>query len=146
MPAGSDGKRSLKVCTPADPAMPAEALGLHDCRPGLTPERWACVRQAGEETVSRFRPLARRRFRTSRPFFVLMRTKKPCVRRRRRRFGWNVRFMIADPLVASRKWLRNLDSSEGYRKVSMSLAPFGELRTPSACRRAEPRARSTPAF
>ena len=53
---------------------------------------------AGDETVSRFRPLARRRFRTSRPFFVLMRTRKPCVRRRRRRFGWNVRFMIADPL------------------------------------------------
>ena len=49
------------------------------------------------ETVSRLRPLARRRFNTRRPFFVLIRTRKPCVRLRRRRFGWNVRFMIADP-------------------------------------------------
>src|SRR5579884_3341680 len=31
-------------------------------------------------TVRRFRPLARRRFRTRRPFFVLMRTRNPCVR------------------------------------------------------------------
>jgi hypothetical protein len=32
---------------------------------------------------------------------VLMRTKKPCVRARRWRFGWNVRFplaMMSDPL------------------------------------------------
>ena len=86
----------------------------------MSPPGWcrcvvACLDQAGDETVSRFRPLALRRFRTSRPFFVLMRTRKPCVRRRRRRFGWNVRFMIADPLspeasggetliVAKRPW------------------------------------------
>jgi hypothetical protein len=38
-------------------------------------------------TVSRFRPFARRRFKTRRPFFVLMRTRKPCVRARRRVFG-----------------------------------------------------------
>jgi hypothetical protein len=30
-------------------------------------------------TVRRLRPLARRRFSTSRPFFVLMRTRNPCV-------------------------------------------------------------------
>ena len=30
-------------------------------------------------TVRRFRPLARRRFNTRRPFFVLMRTRNPCV-------------------------------------------------------------------
>jgi hypothetical protein len=46
-----------------------------------------------ELTVSRFRPFARRRFSTIRPFFVLILTRKPCVRRRRRRLGWNVRFM-----------------------------------------------------
>src|SRR5690349_15378753 len=39
------------------------------------------------ETVSRFRPFARRRLRTRHPFFVLMRTRKPCVRLRWRRFG-----------------------------------------------------------
>lgn len=53
-------------------------------------------------TVSRLRPLARRRFSTKRPFLVDMRTKNPCVRRRRRRFGWNVRFM-SRPLRASPK-------------------------------------------
>ena len=40
-----------------------------------------------EETVSRLRPFARRRLSTSRPFLVLMRTRNPWVRRRRRRFG-----------------------------------------------------------
>jgi hypothetical protein len=47
-------------------------------------------------TVSRFLPLARRRFSTKRPFFVLIRTRKPCVRLRRRLFGWNVRFPFID--------------------------------------------------
>jgi hypothetical protein len=43
-------------------------------------------------TVRRLRPLARRRLRTRRPFFVLMRTRNPCVRLRCRLLGWNVRF------------------------------------------------------
>ena len=38
-------------------------------------------------TVRRLRPFARRRFNTSRPFFVLILTRKPCVRLRWRRFG-----------------------------------------------------------
>ena len=41
----------------------------------------------GEDTLMRFRPFARRRFKTMRPFLVLMRTRNPCVRRRRRLFG-----------------------------------------------------------
>jgi len=40
-----------------------------------------------DETVSRLRPFARRRFNTMRPFLVCMRTRNPWVRRRRRRFG-----------------------------------------------------------
>ena len=40
----------------------------------------------------RLRPFARRRASTARPFFVLMRTRKPCVLFRWRLFGWNVRF------------------------------------------------------
>jgi hypothetical protein len=39
------------------------------------------------ETARRFRPFARRRFNTRRPFFVLIRTRNPWVRRRLRRFG-----------------------------------------------------------
>jgi hypothetical protein len=38
-------------------------------------------------TVRRFRPLARRRFSTRRPFFELIRTRNPCAFRRRRVFG-----------------------------------------------------------
>ena len=49
-------------------------------------------------TVSRLRPFARRRFSTSRPFFVLIRTRNPCVFLRWRVFGWNVRLALHDPL------------------------------------------------
>jgi hypothetical protein len=51
-------------------------------------------------TVSRFRPFARRRLRTRRPFFELMRTRNPCARFRRRLFGWNVRLPF---IVSSRR-------------------------------------------
>lgn len=46
------------------------------------------------QAESRFRPFWRRRFRTSRPPFVRMRTRNPCVRFRLRLLGWNVLFMI----------------------------------------------------
>jgi hypothetical protein len=86
-------------------------------------------------TVRRFRPLARRRLRTSRPFLVLMRTRNPCVRFRWRVLGWNVRlpFMCAPDGVESqaiapadrqrrRKRMRRTDNvSEGVRKVSTRL-------------------------
>jgi hypothetical protein len=52
------------------------------------------LRHPSSATVSRFRPFARRRFRTIRPFFVVIRTRKPCVFFRRRVFGWNVRFPL----------------------------------------------------
>jgi hypothetical protein len=45
------------------------------------------------QTVSRFRPFARRRFNTFRPPLVFMRSRNPCVFARRRRLGWNVRFI-----------------------------------------------------
>ena len=54
-------------------------------------------RRYDDETVSRLRPLARRRLSTSRPFLVAIRVRKPCVLARWRRFGWKVRFMIRDP-------------------------------------------------
>jgi hypothetical protein len=41
-------------------------------------------------TVKDLRPLARRRASTFRPFFVLMRDRKPWTLARRRFFGWNV--------------------------------------------------------
>jgi hypothetical protein len=51
------------------------------------------ARESAGQTVSRFRPFARRRFNTFRPPFVFMRSRKPCVFARRRRLGWNVRFI-----------------------------------------------------
>ena len=53
--------------------------------------------KATRYTVSRLRPLARRRLSTFRPPFVDIRSRKPCVFARRRRLGWNVRFMNALP-------------------------------------------------
>jgi hypothetical protein len=44
-------------------------------------------REAPRYTVSRLRPLARRRLSTFRPPFVFMRSRKPCVFARRRRLG-----------------------------------------------------------
>ena len=52
-----------------------------------------------EETVAarRLRPFARRRFKMARPDLVFIRSRKPCLRRRLIRLGWNVRFIGADP-------------------------------------------------
>jgi hypothetical protein len=57
--------------------------------PFIAAEAGHLVGRAGYSllTVRRFRPFARRRFRTRRPFFVLIRTRNPCVRARRRVFG-----------------------------------------------------------
>jgi hypothetical protein len=74
-----------------------DALALAENAPelarGLEPmaRREARSRAQAE---SRFRPFWRRRFSTSRPPFVRMRTRKPCVRFRLRLLGWNVLFMI----------------------------------------------------
>jgi hypothetical protein len=45
------------------------------------------------QAAIRLRPFWRRRFRTSWPPFVRMRTRNPCVRLRCRLFGWNVLFI-----------------------------------------------------
>lgn len=60
-----------------------------------------CTAQA----ASFFRPFWRRRFRTSRPAPVRIRTRKPWVRLRFRLLGWNVLFMMI-PLLSwlSRCW------------------------------------------
>ena len=41
-----------------------------------------------------WRPLARRRFNTNRPFLVFIRLRKPWVFARRRLLGWTVRFIV----------------------------------------------------
>ncbi len=56
------------------------------------------ARKPAGQTVSRFRPLARRRLSTFRPPLVFIRSRKPWVFFRRRWFGWNVRFIRVLPL------------------------------------------------
>jgi hypothetical protein len=76
---------------PVPDVLPApESLIRHACRPyGRTADRRSLEEVTGQfdETVSRLRPLARRRFNTIRPFLVRIRTRNPCVRRRRRLLG-----------------------------------------------------------
>lgn len=72
-------------------------------------------------TVRRLRPFARRRLRTSRPFFVLIRTRKPWVRLRCRVFGWNVRLPF-------------IPHSGGTGAPSPSSRPHRPARVPSVNR------------
>jgi hypothetical protein len=75
---------------------PVDALALAKDSPelarGLEPMDRLEAR-ARAQAESRFRPFWRRRFRTSRPPFERMRTRKPCVRFRLRLLGWNVLFI-----------------------------------------------------
>jgi hypothetical protein len=71
----------------ARPKDPAELPGT------LEPLRGPEARPLAQ-AESRFRPFWRRRFNTSRPPFVRIRTRKPWVRLRLRLFGWNVLFMV----------------------------------------------------
>jgi hypothetical protein len=57
--------------------------GLQSVTPGRN-----FTRQRFSVTARRLRPLARRRFRTWRPFFVAMRARNPCVRLRLILLGW----------------------------------------------------------
>jgi hypothetical protein len=82
---------------------PPEPPGLPELQRRHVGHRPISAARQDDETLRRFRPLARRRLRTCRPFLVLIRTRNPWVFARRRRFGWNVRFMISGPLQRSDK-------------------------------------------
>jgi hypothetical protein len=92
-------ERSVDACAPAK--QPTEVRGGSDplapSEPGSrSPGRPRC------QAPSLFRPFCRRRLSTRRPPFVRMRTRKPCVRRRFRLFGWNVRFIVGSPSTGQR--------------------------------------------
>lgn len=63
--------RTFEILAPPDSLCPRQRLAGH----------------RSSATVSRFRPLARRRLSTIRPFFVDIRTRNPCVFLRRRVLG-----------------------------------------------------------
>jgi hypothetical protein len=69
--------RPFEFRTSSNPFVPGQALRHGDAR-------W---RYRSSETVRRFLPFVRRRFSTMRPFFVDIRTRKPCVLLRRRVLG-----------------------------------------------------------
>ena len=55
------------------------------------------MRKGDPYAETRRRPLLRRRLSRARPLRVRMRARKPCLRLRRRTFGWYVRFMRRRP-------------------------------------------------
>jgi hypothetical protein len=86
---GEPHARRLVGLTPEhDERWPVDSLALPEERleVGAGGQSLSSRELAGQ-TVSRFRPFARRRFSTLRPPFVFMRSRKPCVFARRRRLG-----------------------------------------------------------
>jgi hypothetical protein len=96
-------------------------------------------------TVSFLRPLARRRLRTIRPFFVDILTRKPCVFARRRVLGWKVRLPFAILILLTLMSVAcvsrdgTLNTSRGSRRVSTDANPNDQI-PPSKSRCAQPRA------
>lgn len=90
-----DATRSLHGTPEHDESRTIDSLALLEQRLeiGAAGQPLAPAEAAGQ-TVSRLRPLLRRRFKTFRPPWVFIRSRKPCVFARRRRFGWNVRFIV----------------------------------------------------
>jgi len=83
------GAARLFRCTPKyDHGRPVYSLALLEERLKISAGGQPLVptKPAGQ-TVSRFRPFARRRLRTFRPPLVFIRSRKPCVFFRRRTFG-----------------------------------------------------------
>lgn len=85
----------------------------------------------GIVTVSRLRPLARRRFSTCRPPGVAMRARKPCVRLRRLLLGWYVRFMRSSHTGRA---VRGVGSS-GQSRLRLAAQRSIETKTGGRCQR-----------
>lgn len=116
-PVAGDGRPDPSADRESQPVMPQVVRGGHELVKGSiealtvakdSPElargpqpMTRLEARARAQAESRFRPFWRRRFRTSRPPFVRMRTRKPCVRFRLRLFGWNVLFMLEPRLPVS---------------------------------------------
>ena len=71
------------------PSGPVELRSSADA--GLHPRH----RRISDDTVSRLRPLARRRLMIFRPFLSAILARKPCLLRRFLLLGWNVRFIYS---------------------------------------------------
>jgi len=119
-PGQRDGDRATRSPAPSAqssceiPAMP---------QPGIRGQHSSGSPQA----ESRLRPLSRRAATIVRPARVRIRNRKPCVRARRRLFGWNVRLLTAD--VSEDSSGRSQVRSFGHRNQAIDLST---LRSTSA--------------
>src|SRR6187551_17492 len=131
---------------------PVERHGSRRDRPSLPVDRVE-VAGTGQALPSlhgavyadrRLRPLARRRLRIAWPPRVDMRARKPCLRLRRRTFGWYVRFTVErrpwdEPfhaLTARRSGeYRRASEGPGYPQRDRLLAGSKRLLTGNGCRR-----------
>ncbi len=88
-----EGPVTLFICAeelapPGNPLLPRQRLRCGTVWSGGSRHRHPRYEESGTaQTARRLRPLRRRREMTAWPFFVLIRTRKPCVRFRRRLFG-----------------------------------------------------------
>ena len=91
-----------------------------------------------DETDSRLRPFARRRFSTMRPFLVCMRTRKPCVRARLTLEGWKVRLVAI--VVPWRTGPRMQRTAGGSTQTRGPVANSAQTRDaePATCRPRRP--------
>ena len=79
---GQEEDRAISAVNPK-----ATVVDLLEFRSATNALSWSESQGYSLLTVRRLRPFARRRFSTSRPFFVAIRTKNPCVRLRWRVLG-----------------------------------------------------------
>ena len=91
---------------------------------GRKPAIWLVGVHYSLLTVKRLRPLARRRLRTRRPFFELIRTRNPWVFTRWRLFGWNVRFPF---MCQSLRENRASDGNEPLQEGQSALPVFTQF-------------------
>jgi hypothetical protein len=87
---------------------------------GLQSGEHPAVGDRADHAERRRRPLARRAFSTARPLRVAIRWRNPCLRERRRLFGWNVRFTHASSAQAGsvgRRQGRPVPDEPGNRPV-----------------------------
>ena len=85
---------------------PATGLPVRKTKPAVADYFPWC----SSDTVNFLRPCARREANTRRPFFVAIRSRKPCVFTRRRLWGWNVLFIVLLFFICwySRFWVAKL--------------------------------------
>ena len=100
---------------------PATGLPVRQTKPAVADYFPWC----SSDTVNFLRPCARREANTRRPFFVAIRSRKPCLFTRRRLCGWNVLFIVLLFFICwySRFWVAKLLIIFEISKDSYDFSP-----------------------